>query len=71
MITKELANEALDAVIDGLQKSNINLIDKVEIMINLRLFFESYDENIQVLESHRLVKAWQKTLAKKRGEKHE
>ena len=34
--------------IDNIQNSNINIVDKVELMMNIDYFLENYDEMIKV-----------------------
>ena len=50
-MTKESLTTAIELIIDTLEKSNINTIDKVELMYNLSLFLKSsqYDNNIKIL----------------------
>ena len=43
-------NEAVDIIIEALDKSNkIDNIDKTELMLNIPLFLDNYDENIKIL----------------------
>lgn len=48
---KESLEEALDVIIDSIDKSDIDIVDKVELMINLKEFLNkiSYEENIKTL----------------------
>lgn len=46
---KESIKEAINIIIEALDSSNIEQIDKVELMYNLWNFLEHYDENIKVL----------------------
>ena len=41
---------------DYLNTLDIPIIDKVELLINLIHFLSNYEENIQVLEKHRVLK---------------
>ena len=41
---------------DYLNTLDIPTIDKVELLINLIHFLSNYEENIQVLEKHRVLK---------------
>lgn len=49
---KESLELALDLIIDALDKSSINIVDKVEIMRNLSclLSYENYEKDIKVLQ---------------------
>ena len=38
---------ALDIIINALNNSNIDLVDKVELMINLRMFLLDYKEEMK------------------------
>jgi hypothetical protein len=40
--------EAIKICIENIQKSNINIVDKVELMMNIDYFLENYDEMIKV-----------------------
>lgn len=42
--------EAINVIIDALENSNMEQIDKVELELNLYKFLESYDKNIKVLQ---------------------
>lgn len=48
-------NQAIDMIIENLDKMDINIQDKVELMINLREFLQPkyYKENIRVLQKER------------------
>ena len=54
---KESLEEALDLIIDSIDKSNIDIVDKVELMINLKEFLNilSYEENIN--ERQKMIKS--------------
>ena len=41
-------NKALDLVIDAIGKSDIEKLDKLELMLNLSQFLTNYDEMIKV-----------------------
>lgn len=45
---EESIKKALEICIDNIQKSNINIVDKVELMMNIDYFLENYDEMIKV-----------------------
>lgn len=51
-MNKESLIKARELIIDTLNKSDINKIDKIELMINLYLFLneDEYDYSIKVLE---------------------
>lgn len=53
---KESLEIAVDIIIDALDKSDINIMDKVELMRNLKTLLENYEEDIQVLQEHQKVK---------------
>ena len=42
--------EAINVIINALENSNMEQIDKVELELNLYKFLESYDKNIKVLQ---------------------
>ena len=46
---KESIKQAINVIIEELNNSNIDQIDRVEIMTNLYNFLEHYDEDIKVL----------------------
>ena len=45
---EESIEEAIKICIENIQKSNINIVDKVELMMNIDYFLENYDEMIKV-----------------------
>lgn len=50
---KESLEELKDIIINGLDKSNMNQIDKTELMLNMTKFIENpeqYKKNIKVLK---------------------
>lgn len=51
-------NKALDLIIDLLNKSDLSITSKTELMINISNFLQPkyYKENIKVLEKERLSK---------------
>lgn len=51
---KESLDLALNTMIESIEKLDINMYDKVELMINLRNFLDErlYDENIKVLNQN-------------------
>ena len=51
-MNKESLEKAEEAILTALQWINIDSVDKVELMLNLRLLLENYDESIGVLQEH-------------------
>lgn len=45
---KESIEEAIDICLTNIQNSNINIVDKLELLINVKNFLENYDEMIKV-----------------------
>lgn len=41
--------KALDLIIKALDKTDIDNVNKVELMLNLRRFLVDYNENIEIL----------------------
>lgn len=52
-MNKESLEKAEEAILTALQWINIDQTDKVELMLNLRLLLENYDEDLRVLQEHR------------------
>ena len=46
---RESINKVLEIIIKDIEKSNIDEIDKIELMLNLFKFMDNYDENIRTL----------------------
>ena len=46
---KESIKQAINVIIEGLNNSNIEQIDRVELMTNLYNFLEHYNEDIKIL----------------------
>ena len=44
---KESLNEATRLVVEAIKNSNINMVDKVELLINLSNFLDNYHEAIK------------------------
>ena len=44
---KESLNEATKLVVEAIQNSNINVVDKLELLINLSNFLDNYHEAIK------------------------
>ena len=51
---KESLELAINTIIESIEKLDINMYDKVELMINLRNFLDErlYNENIKVLNQN-------------------
>jgi hypothetical protein len=49
---KETLTAVKNLIISELDKANIDIADKVELMINIPKFLDEYDENIKVLCKH-------------------
>ena len=45
---EESIKEAKELIIDKIYNSNINIVDKLELLINVKNFLENYDEMIKV-----------------------
>ena len=45
---KESIEEAINICLTNIQNSNINIVDKLELLINVKNFLENYDEMIKV-----------------------
>lgn len=59
-MNKESLQIIQDKIADILNNTNIDIVDKVELLINLHFFLEDYDENIEVLKQYRLRKEKEK-----------
>ena len=46
---KESLEKAKEVIISSLEISNIELYDKVELIVNLKTFLDNYDNDIKVL----------------------
>ena len=44
---KESLNEATKLVVEAIQNSNINVVDKLELLINISNFLDNYHEAIK------------------------
>lgn len=51
-----MKKESLEKVLDLIIASDINNLDKLELLINLKILFNDYEENIEILEQHRINK---------------
>lgn len=47
---KESLEYIEEKLIEIINQSNINIIDKVELTINITSFLEEYEENIKILQ---------------------
>lgn len=45
---KESIEEAIKICLTNIQNSNINVVDKLELLINIKNFLENYDEMVKV-----------------------
>ena len=45
---EESIEEALEIITDKIYNSNINIVDKMELLMNIKHFLENYDEMIKV-----------------------
>lgn len=48
-MNNESLDKALDLVFNAIDKSDINSIDKVELLRNLKTFLENYNSDINIL----------------------
>lgn len=44
---QESLNKATELIINAIQNSDINIIDKVELLMNINIFLENYHEAIK------------------------
>jgi len=51
---KESLEKVQDKIADLLNNVDIPITDKIELLINLMHFLNDYEDNIRVLEEHRL-----------------
>lgn len=49
-MTNDSLDQALEIIIKAIEKSDISVYDKVELLININLFLKDYDNNIKVLK---------------------
>lgn len=62
-MTQDSLDEALDLIIKALYKSNIDKINKIELMINLKEYLgcvETYKEYTRILMQHQQDKRFKK-----------
>lgn len=57
---KQSLEEAINIIIDALEESNINEMDKIELMMSLNKLLANYDKSIKVLQ-----RGWKKNENKK------
>ena len=57
-----MKQESLDKVLDLIIASDINNLDKLELLINLKTLFNDYEENIEILKQHRINKQKRKQI---------
>ena len=57
-MNKDSINIAVDVIVNALDTCEMNPVDKVELLINLSKFLQSYDNNIRVLR--KVDKEWNK-----------
>lgn len=50
MSTDEI-EQALEIIVDSISRSSLDNYTKLELLINLKLFFEDYNKNIRLLNS--------------------
>lgn len=50
-MSNEELEECIDIIAKALSESNLNNYTKLEMMINLKLFMENYEENIRILRN--------------------
>ena len=65
---QESLNEATRLVVDAIQNSNINIVDKVELLMNINTFLENYHEAIKQRFGSKFDKP--KGLRRKRWKSH-
>lgn len=45
--------KASDLILDSIINSNLDKFTKLELLINMKLFFEDYNKNIKILNNHK------------------
>ena len=53
---EESIEEAIRITVDNIQYSNINIVDKVELLMNITKFLDDYENNIKILDKERVKK---------------
>ena len=59
-MTKEELEEATDIILDRIITSDLSNYTKLELMINLKKFFENYQDNIRTLDKIEKMKKLKK-----------
>ena len=49
---KESLEEAIKVIIESIEKLNINIYDKLELMLNIYHFLDNYNENVRNLNEN-------------------
>ena len=57
-MNKDSINIAVDVIVNALDNCEMNPVDKVELLINLSKFLESYENNVKILR--KVDKEWNK-----------
>lgn len=52
-MTSDSLDQALEIIIKAIEKSDISVYDKVELLININLFLKDYEDNIKVLKKRK------------------
>jgi hypothetical protein len=65
-----MKKESLDKALDLIANSNIDYIDKLELLINLNYMFETYEENINYLRKKDKDEKYEKRLFTSINTKH-
>lgn len=52
-MSNEEIDETLDLILNAIMHSDLNNYTKLELIVNLRTFFENYNENINILNKER------------------
>lgn len=55
-MSNEELEEVFDIIINSISKSNLSNYTKLEVLVNLKLFFQDYKENIRILNIERKKK---------------
>lgn len=59
-MSNEELEEAIDLILDFISRSKMNNYAKIELFMNLKTFFQNYEENISVLRKHNQEKGRKK-----------
>ena len=52
LMNKESLDKIKDKFIDIIENTNIDNADKLELLMNIWLFLENYEENIKILQQY-------------------